>query len=297
MHSLIVAHPQSSQPAATRRLGDLLVERELATRADIAKGLAFQQKFGGRIGSILVRLGALSEESILPVLAAQLEMFVLEGSEWPADAAAVRQVAEESGLVADWWVDNGVIAWRTEQAGMLLVARDPLDSMLNEILGQRLPPSGWIWRLARTQDLDRLLDLVARSERPDDEYGEDDVSHLRELAEEAPVIELVHNILAQAMDQRASDIHIEPEEQVFHVRLHIDGILHTRLTLPASRYPAVASRVKLISGMDIAERRLPQDGRLGTRVSGQAATFAHRRYRRCTASRWCCVCCPRSARS
>src|SRR5690606_24683415 len=58
-------------------------------------------------------------------------------------------------------------------------------------------------------------------------------------------------------------------DQVFHVRLRIDGILHTRLTLPMSRYPAVASRVKLISGMDIAERRLPQDGRLSTRVSGQ----------------------------
>ena len=98
---------------------------------------------------------------------------------------------------------------------------------------------------------------------------DDDVSHLRELAEEAPVIELVNNILAQAMDQRASDIHIEPEEQLFHVRMRTDGILHTRMTLPSSRYPAVASRVKLISGMDIAERRLPQDGRLSVRVSGQ----------------------------
>ncbi len=99
------------------------------------------------------------------------------------------------------------------------------------------------------------------------------------------------------MDQRASDIHIEPEEQVFHVRMRIDGILHTRMTLPASRYPAVASRVKLISGMDIAERRLPQDGRLGTRVSGGGWMCVHPRSRRCTGNRSCCACCPRSDRT
>jgi general secretion pathway protein E len=83
------------------------------------------------------------------------------------------------------------------------------------------------------------------------------------------VIEVVNNVFSQAMDQGASDIHVEPEERVFHIRLRIDGVLHTRLTLPRERYPAVASRIKLISGMDIAERRLPQDGRISTRVSGQ----------------------------
>jgi len=269
MHLPVTISADNPESPVARRLGDLLVERQLATGADIAKALAFQQQFGGRLGSILVRLGALSEESLLPVLSAQLEVPVLEGSEWPADAAAVRQVAEASGLVADWWVDNGVVAWETEDARIFAVARDPLDPALNEILGQRLPRFGWAWRLARAQDIDRLIDLAARAGRAEDADGEDDVSHLRELAEEAPVIELVNNILAQAMDQRASDIHIEPEEQVFHIRLRIDGILHMRLTLPASRYPAVASRVKLISGMDIAERRLPQDGRLSTRVSGQ----------------------------
>ena len=137
------------------------------------------------------------------------------------------------------------------------------------MLGRALPTDSWEWRLARSQDIDRLIDTAVRAGRSRDDDLGDDVSHLRELAEEAPVIELVNNVLAQAMDSRASDIHIEPEELLFHVRMRIDGILHTRMTLPASRYPAVASRVKLISGMDIAERRLPQDGRLSTRVSGQ----------------------------
>jgi general secretion pathway protein E len=252
------AQTLSPLPASQRRIGELL-----------SKALAFQHQFGGRLGSILVRLGALSEESLLPVLAAQLDMPLLESAEWPQDAAAIRRVAEASGLVVDWWVDNGVVGWDVEGAGIVLVARDPLDPSINEILEQRLEPGRWSWRLVRSQDIDRFIDMAARADRSEEDFGDDDVSHLRELAEEAPVIELVNNLLAQAMDQRASDIHIEPEEQCFHVRLRIDGILHNKLTLPASRYPAVASRVKLISGMDIAERRLPQDGRLSTRVSGQ----------------------------
>ncbi len=253
--------------ARARLLGELLVDRGIVSAADIQKALAFQEQFGGRIGSILVRLGALSEETLLPVLSDQLAVPLLAGSEWPEQPDAIRDLLAGSGFNIEWWLDNGVAAWTAPDGQVLAVARDPLDALVNESLDHCLTDHRWQWRLARTQDLDRLLEMAGRSRAAGD--LDDDVSHLRELAEEAPVIELVNNILAQAMDQRASDIHIEPEELVFHVRMRTDGILHTRMTLPASRYPAVASRVKLISGMDIAERRLPQDGRLSARVSGQ----------------------------
>lgn len=249
------------------RLGDLLVSAGVVTPADLQKALGFQEQFGGRIGSILVRLGALSEDTLLPMLSRQLHMPLLSADEWPVSIDAVRDVAQSLGVTLEWLSDNGMVTWRHGEQ-VLAVARDPIDPLPNEALARGLGSSGWSWRLARTQDVDRLLALVSGGV-PGDTDLSDDVSHLRELAEEAPVIELVNNILAQAMDHGASDIHIEPEEQVFHVRLRVDGILHTRMTLPASRFPAVASRVKLISGMDIAERRLPQDGRLGTRVSGK----------------------------
>ena len=252
-----------------RLLGDLLVERHIVSASDVQKALAFQEQFGGRIGSILVRLGSLSEETLLPVLADQLGMPLLSGEEWPENPDAIRTLFDTCAFTVDWWLDNGVVAWGRESGPIIAVARDPLDPLVNEALEKCLGTTTWCWRLARTQDLDRLLDMAGRSLAGMDTSLDDDVSHLRELAEEAPVIELVNNILAQAMDQRASDIHIEPEQQVFHIRMRTDGILHTRMTLPASRYPAVASRVKLISGMDIAERRLPQDGRLSARVSGQ----------------------------
>ena len=268
MPSTLISTPDhASRPARARLLGELLVERGIVSAADIQKAMAFQEQFGGRIGSILVRLGAVSEETLLPVLSDQLGVPLLAGSEWPEQPDAIRELLAGSGYSVEWWLDNGVAAWTAPDGQVLAVARDPLDALVNESLDHCLTDHRWQWRLARTQDLDRLLEMAGRSRAAGD--LDDDVSHLRELAEEAPVIELVNNILAQAMDQRASDIHIEPEELVFHVRMRTDGILHTRMTLPASRYPAVASRVKLISGMDIAERRLPQDGRLSARVSGQ----------------------------
>jgi general secretion pathway protein E len=251
-----------------RLLGELLVAAGLVTQADVQKALAFQTQFGGRLGSVLVRLGALSEDNLLPVLSEQLGIDMLAGSEWPAAGGDVRATLLQAGGNLDWWVHNGVVAWRADAGRVLAVARDPLDPALNEAL-DRAYEGQWSWRLVKAQDADRLIDMVSSGRSGDEFDVDDDVGLLRELAEEAPVIELVNNILAQAMDQRASDIHIEPEESMFHVRMRTDGILHTKMTLAASRYPAVASRVKLISGMDIAERRLPQDGRLSVRVSGQ----------------------------
>ena len=260
--------PEPAPMATAPRLGELLVAEGLVAPADVAKALTFQQQFGGRLGSILVRLGAISEESLLPVLGRQLGMPLLESGDWPSEPEAFTVALAASGLPQAWWVDHGVCAWETVDGRVLVVARDPLSPLLNEVLERQIADRPWQWCLARAQDVDRLIDQLERR-RSEQDVDSDDVSHLRELAEEAPVIELVNNTLAQAMDQRASDVHVEPEEDQFNVRLRIDGILHTRMTLPASRYAAVASRIKLISGMDIAERRLPQDGRLSARVSGR----------------------------
>ena len=254
-------------PGLPQRLGDLLVARGLLAPADLARALVVQAQVGGRLGQILVRLGALSEESLLPVLVEQLGIPALAAIEWPQDPAVLR-LAEVSRLSTDWCIDQGVVTWVAPTSGVrLVVARDPLDAGVNELLESRLD-GPWAWRLARAQDVERLVDAFQRANRVASE-DEDDVGHLRELAEEAPVIELVNNLLAQAMDRGASDVHLEPGEDAFSVRFRIDGVLQEVLSLPRARFAAVASRVKLIAGMDIAERRLPQDGRLSARVSGQ----------------------------
>ena len=254
-------------PGLPQRLGELLLARGLLAAADLQRALAVQAQLGGRLGQILLRLGAVSEDSLLPVLAEQLAVPLLAAADWPQDAQALR-LPEGLGLSPDWCIDQGVVFWAPSADGpRLAVARDPLDAAINELLEARLP-APWAWRLARAQDVERLLDAFQRANRPPGE-DEDDVGHLRGLAEEAPVIELVNNLLAQAMDRGASDIHLEPGEDAFSVRFRIDGVLHEVLSLPRARFAAVASRTKLIAGMDIAERRLPQDGRLSARVSGK----------------------------
>jgi len=252
-------------------LGELLLAKGLLSAADLERGLAFQQRFGGRLGGVLVRIGALPESELLAVLSEQLGLPVLAGSDIPSDPGVVLAATRRSGHPAEWWLDQGAVIWEDAASGCInCIARDPLSPPLAEAVERAFALHYSVqWWLAFNQDLDRAIDLVEAAMYQGERNVLDDVLHLRELAEEAPVVELVSNTLSQSLNERASDIHIEPEERHFRIRYRIDGVLHTRLTLPRDRFDAVASRVKLLAGMDIAERRLPQDGRTSQRINGQ----------------------------
>jgi len=246
-------------------IGALLLQRGLITQQDLDKALAFQRQFKGRLGSILVRMGALSEDALLPVLSEQLGLTLLAPDQLPSQSGAILNAIQASGLTAEWFADQQLVVWEGVDGMTHCASRNPINSYLQETLAMAFGDRPQSWHFVRSQDLERLLKLIQQSARPE---HEDEVAHLRELAEEAPIIELVSNVLAQAIDERASDIHIEPQERDFEVRYRIDGVLQTRLTQSRDRFDAVASRIKLISGMDIAERRLPQDGRISMRASG-----------------------------
>ncbi|MDA0704222.1 MAG: ATPase, T2SS/T4P/T4SS family, partial [Proteobacteria bacterium] len=266
----LVPPPEEIQPEEARKpIGQLLIEAGQIGRDDLEKALAFQASYGGRLGSILVRMGAVGEDPLLKLLSRQLDLPVLENEDVPTDMRAYLAAIEASGLTADWWLDQETLAWEAGDGRIHLMARDPLKPSLQEIAGRTFAGRTLVWWLARTQDLDRTLDLVRRKITQDESRPGDDIQHLKELAEEAPVVELVSNTLAQAFNEGASDIHIEPSERSFAIRFRLDGVLQNRLTLPRERFDAVASRIKLISGIDIAERRLPQDGRISVRLSGQ----------------------------
>jgi general secretion pathway protein E len=261
--------PAEDHEDARRPIGQLLLSAGLISREDLEKALAFQESYGGRLGSILVRMGAVGEDPLLQLLSRQLELPVLEPEEIPTDLRTYLAAIEASGLSSDWWLDQETLPWETGDGRLHLMARDPLKPSLQEVVDRAFAGRSFTWWLARTQDLDRTLDQVRRRISQDSSRPGDDIQHLKELAEEAPVIELVSNTLAQAFNEGASDIHIEPSERSFAVRVRLDGVLQNRLTLPRERFDAVASRIKLISGLDIAERRLPQDGRISVRLSGQ----------------------------
>jgi general secretion pathway protein E len=243
----------------------MLVERGLIASADLDKALSFQRQFPGRLGSVLMRIGALSEDSLLPVVGEQLGMPILQPDDAPQSGSAMTTMIRAAGLSTEWFIDQEIAIWEGAEGALICAARNPISHYLQETIAVAFPQHRPIWHLARSQDLDNLLKLLADDREV---AASDDVAHLRELAEEAPVVELVNNIYAQAIDEHASDVHIEPEENSFVVRFRIDGVLQTRYNLPRERFDAVASRIKLISGLDIAERRLPQDGRISIRASG-----------------------------
>jgi general secretion pathway protein E len=252
-------------------IGQILLLRGLITDDDLERGLAFQARFGGRLGAVLVRLGALSESDLLGGLAEQLGLPILDRADVPQDADLILATIARSGQPPEWWLDQEAVPWDDAVAGTVhCIARDPLLPSLGEAVDLAFAAHRKVqWWLVLNQDLDLALDAVAQTLESARRNVSDEVGHLRELAEEAPVVELVSNALSQSFNERASDIHIEPEERRFRIRYRIDGVLHTRLTLPRERFDAVASRVKLLAGMDIAERRLPQDGRMTQRLNGQ----------------------------
>ena len=252
-----------------RPIGQLLLSAGLIGREDLEKALAFQESYGGRLGSILVRMGAVGEDPLLALLARQLDLPVLDNEEIPRDTRSFLATIEASGLSSEWWLDQETLPWESSDGRIHLMARDPLKPSLQEVVGRAFAGRSFVWWLARTQDLDRTLDQLRRKINQDESRPGDDIQHLKELAEEAPVVELVSNTLGQAFNEGASDIHIEPSERSFAIRFRLDGVLQNRLSLPRERFDAVASRIKLISGIDIAERRLPQDGRISVRLSGQ----------------------------
>ena len=261
--------PEPTEAAPRRRLGELLVERGVAQPADIERALQIQRSVGGKLGALLVRTGALSEDALLRALSAQLGApYLSEPDDLPDHLAAYGFMAQ-APVKLDWLLDNAALLWRDDADALCCLARDPQHQPLLEALAYFYPGERVEFFLAPNHHVDRLLDAVRKERAMETLFSGDDARQLREMAEEAPVIELVNNLLSQAVDLDASDIHVEPAQETFAVRMRVDGVLHTRLTQPIERFPAVASRIKLVAGIDIAERRLPQDGRITERIAGK----------------------------
>lgn len=263
--------------SARPRLGELLVERGLVRPADVQNALAIQAGNGEPIGLNLVRLGALSEAQLLDVLSDQLELPVLTPDQSP-NPDAVLAFLSEIGAPLEWWAARRAVAWRdpapddaAARGAIRCAALQPLDPALAERICQAVDEPVALM-LAPRGLIEALLTDLTDQTAPDVDLSAGvgaDAARLRELAQEAPVIDFVNAVFAEALTRRASDVHVEPYEDRFLVRMRIDGVLQTARSAPRANFDAVASRIKLLSGMDIGERRLPQDGRQSIRVSGQ----------------------------
>lgn len=255
--------PERPGPSAAPRLGELLVTLGWVQPADVDRALTVQASSPARLGDILIRLGALSEESLYKVLARQAGLELLPEGFVPS-SQDIQAALDTSKMAASWWDRQAAMPWVDADGALHVALTDPASLDLRETAAARR----WSvsqWALVSPATLERWQSVAAQPDLPAAEF---DARALRELAEDAPIISYVNGLLAQAVEARASDLHIEPGEREFSVRLRIDGVLHPWQVQPMSRFAAVASRLKLVSGLDIAERRLPQDGRTSTRVAG-----------------------------
>lgn len=251
------------------RTGELLREAGLIDSADLEQALEAQQRLGGLLGGLLVRLGSLSENDLLTHLSKQLGLPVLSLSEMPAPAEVIEAMKQTGGSLP-WLRSKEAVLWFSEEDGakvLCCASRHPFDPGLQDA-AEHWSPGASRFYLASQQTLESVLAALA-SNTSDDSVLRAGADRLREMAEEAPVIDFVNAVFSEAIARRASDIHIEPYEHQFAVRLRIDGQLQQVRAAPRTQFEAVSSRIKLLSGMDIAERRLPQDGRQSIRVNGR----------------------------
>lgn len=277
-----------------RRIGEILVDTGHISAPDVEEALAFQREAGALFGQALLRLGAVSEDALLSALSDQLGIPVATAAEVPADDAVLAAAAIRLGLPLRWLAAKEAVVWFDDGAGhsdsggegggerapegegepgdggdIVLLARQPLDPALSERVEAAARSRPVRRRLASNRVLDAALARVRSASEARAEAELSDAERLREMAEEAPVIDFVNALFEDALRDGASDVHVEPFEREFKVRFRVDGVLNDVQVQPRSRFDAVASRIKLISGMDIAERRLPQDGRQTIRFAGE----------------------------
>ena len=251
------------------RLGEILIERKLITPDDLARALEIQHERGGeKLGKILVDLGFIATRDVLSALSEQLQIPVLALDGPPAVSPEIETLAPR------FLRQFRCLPVALHDHTVTLAMADPLDFETRNAVAASTGltvEAGIALEQEILDAIDRYYGQTAKNETELATPGGDseDLEHLRDMASEAPVIRLVNAMIAQAVEQRASDIHIEPFEKEFRVRYRIDGVLASQGPPPRELKAAIISRVKLMAKLNIAERRLPQDGRIKVKTLGR----------------------------
>jgi general secretion pathway protein E len=252
-----------------KRLGEILMERGILAQEDLERALEIQRERGDKIGRILVDLGFIAQKDLLLALSEQLSIPVAQIDGPPAITPETEQLSSRFLRQAR------VLPLAIDGTTLRLAMADPLDfetlSVARLATGLTIQPE----IAAEAEILDAIERYYGEEEKESAETGRDgeesaaDLEQLRDMASEAPVIRLVNAMISAAVEKRASDIHIEPFEKEFRIRYRIDGVLHEQETPPRELKAAIISRLKLMARLNIAERRLPQDGRIKVKAMGR----------------------------
>ena len=261
---------------AVNRLGELLVRNKLIDQQQLTKALEEQKASGGRLGASMVKLGFLKEEDLAAFLSRQYGVPSINLSEFEIDESVIKlvpsEVVQKYQLIPINRAGSTLIVAMSDPSNIFAIddikfmtgynvevvvsAENSIKSAIDKYYDQS----------ASFDDVMGDLDDIDLEVIDDDD--EIDTSELERASEDAPVVKLVNLILTDAIKKGASDIHVEPYEKSFRVRYRIDGVLHEVMKPPLKLKNALTSRIKIMSEMDISERRLPQDGRIKIKLPG-----------------------------
>ncbi|MBV1776758.1 Flp pilus assembly complex ATPase component TadA [Burkholderiaceae bacterium DAT-1] len=257
------------------RLGELLVQQSLVTQDQLDQALISQKHSGRRLGRVLVESGMVSDEQIAVAIARQLNIRFVDLRSFVFDKRVVNMLPESMAR------RFRAILLAEEGDAYLLGMSDPSDVFAYDEIARTLKREVDIAVLSESQVALQIDKLYRRTEEISGlakelerdlagTYSEFASSALSGGAEDAPVVKLLQTIFEDACQIRASDIHIEPQESRLQIRFRIDGLLHLQNEADNRILPALVLRLKLMSGLDISEKRLPQDGRFNVTVKGQS---------------------------
>jgi len=264
-------------PIQRKRLGETLVHKGLITVEQMTEALRLQKEVSKPLGQILIDQEYLTEGDLRPVLAEQLGIPHVWLRKGLVDPRIVRVLSKEKALfyqVIPMFCVNNVLTLATTDPDAIFVFDE-----VAKITGKEVQPV-----VCRADDILEAINDCYQTDVNIDEvmdsleeghieviegFKESDISELAELADGSPVINLTNTVLLKAIRDGASDIHLEPLPEKFRVRIRIDGVLYELMSQRYEMHPAVVSRLKVMAGLDIAERRRPQDGRIQVQADGQ----------------------------
>ena len=254
------------------QLGTLLLQQGLITQADLDAALVANEKNGKPVSRILIEQGRISESDLVRTLAQQVGLGFVDLDEMSIDTSVTLLVPESlvrryQAIPIQWDAQGRLVVTMADPSNVF--AADDIRAMTGaEVVTVVSPPSQVAQLIDRVHRLDGEVDTMAQEAAT--EFADViDTSKIDELIEDAPIVRFVNLVITQAVADRASDIHIEPTEHDLRIRYRIDGVLHEAMHSPKAIQAGVISRLKVMADINIAERRVPQDGRISARVGGQ----------------------------
>ncbi len=274
MHAAQAAYPVKPGAATQlERLGELLISLGHCDAKTLERARNVAAETGQLFDSVLIQLGLVSERGLADALTALLSLPLVSADRYPADPVLAER------LTSKFLHQARALPLAVQHGTLHLAMANPLDrftpAAVAAATGLAIAPEVAV-PIELEAALGRLYPATAESEAPPADTADwldEDAERLRDLASEAPIIRLVNQLIARAVETQASDIHIEPFEDRLRVRYRYDGVLHEIDSPPKRLASAVTSRIKIMSRLDIAEHRLPQDGRIKLAVRGQDVDF------------------------